>query len=112
MGNQIVLMKNLNEQQERAFFECCEANTAEAYTFHYDMHSVAEKGALTMFGNSYYYALRDKNKKVAMVRFNYELSSYEFLSPEKKQLAAALGIEQTILLMDTDTFALKARVTT
>jgi hypothetical protein len=35
------------------------------------MHSVAEKGALKMFGNSYYYGLKDKNKKVGMIKFNY-----------------------------------------
>jgi len=76
LGNYIILMKNMNDQYEHSLFDSFESNPPEAYNFHHDNNAVAVKGALSMYGNSYYYSLKDKNKKTAIIKFNYELSSY------------------------------------
>ena len=80
VGNHLVFMKNLIESSEKLLFEAFEINTAEYFSFHYDLNMPAEKGVLNMYGCDSYYAIKDQNKKTGLIKFNHEISSYEFLS--------------------------------
>ena len=65
-----------------------------------------------MFGCEYYYGIKDKNKKIGLIKFNNEVSSFEFLSEKRNELAVSLSTKQTILIIDLNRFILKEKITT
>jgi hypothetical protein len=73
---------------------------------------MAEKGALAMYGNEYYYALKDIKNKTGSIKFNFEVTSYCFLSAKRKEVAVALGTKELVLLIDSVKFVLNSKIST